>query len=781
MRSSVTENLNERDQIQEVDLNKLFERIFPYWPILLVCLILVGLSGWTYLRYSIPRYALKTRVVVYDQQREGGPNLFEALQMNFNDIDKATERELANLQSKSLITDVVRELGINIQWISIGRIKNAPVFGNSPIKVWLSNPDSVKYVISDQVIYMDDIIQFAGMSFIPDSTYKTSFGQIKFSILDKTALEKERWALNIRPLSMVANEYHGKLSAKPLTKQSPIVDLQLTDELPERGLAFLDQLLDNYVEKNIEFKNRTFENSRLFIENRLALLSKELGDVEGQLEDYKSKRGIIDLSTEGKIFLEEINRVDKQKSEIEIQLEVIGKIENYVRNRNSELNSAPATLGLSDPVLIGLLEQLYEVEFQLNRLEKVSGIKNPEINVIKESEKKLKESIINSLSNLKITLNSTLSQLKGESSKLAAFLKDIPQKEKALLEISRQQQIKNNIYIFLLQKREEAALSAAAQVSTLTVIDKPELMGRQSPKPVLIYGVFLFIGLVLSSIIIWLKEFRNSKVQFKSDLEKTTGLTVMGELVLDKSSKDNMVDFTQRSMLAEQFREFRTNLGYIPYKGECRIFLVTSSIPGEGKSFISGNLGASLALTGKKVALLEFDLRKPKLLSYLGMKRDIGLTNYLLGMSSLDNILKPVDNVSDFYVISSGPLPPNPAELILNGKIEQLIEELKSQFDYVIIDSPPLGSVADAKLLGKYSDYSLYLVRHNYTPTTYLDLIKEVSEKAQIPQPYLVFNAVNKDKIKSYGYGYGYGYGYLHDEKRFSFWDKIGNFIKSNK
>lgn len=774
----------EHDKLDKpLDLGKIFHRILPYWYIVVLSLIISFVVARLYLRYAIPDYLIKSKVVVTDEQNSGGGNLFEAIQGNFRDLDRATEKELANLQSKSLITDVVNRLQLNVQWNKIGRIREAPVYDDLAIKLILGSPDSVRETISGYVTMAGRVVSFNGVQYFLDSTYNTSFGTVRWTLENPKLLENHEWELIIEPVRRVANDYLQKLDARPINKQSAIVDVSVTDVIPKRGVIFLEELLKSHAAKNLDFKKRTFENTLRFVESRLALLSKELGEVEGELETLKSKKGIIDLGSEGQIFLQQIGDIDKNISEIDIKLDVLGKIEQYVNNRNQGDREIPATLGLEDPILSALLTQLFQAEFEVDRLEKVSGKKNPELLVLQGSINKLKPSILSSINNLKFGLTAAKSKLKTDERRFSGMLKDIPQKERALLEISRQQQIKNNIYLFLLEKREEAALNSAAQVSTLTVIDQPESGGQKSPKPQIAYLIAWFIGLASAGGIIWLKEFSRNRVIYKDDLERETGLVVMGELQMDDSHKDSLVDFSARSLLAEQFREFRTNLSYISTQPKGGIYLVTSSVPGEGKSFVSANLGASLALTGKRVVLLEFDLRKPKLSKYLKVKRSQGITSYLIGTGpSLKELIVPISEIDNFYLLPSGPLPPNPVELILNQKNEELFSELRKMFDVILIDSPPIGSVTEAKLLAKYADATLYIVRYDYTSMDLTKMIKDVAQKQQLPKPYLVLNAIRSNKHGkygyNYGYGYGYGYGYVNSTKRGAFAQLLENLKK---
>jgi capsular exopolysaccharide synthesis family protein len=424
---------------------------------------------------------------------------------------------------------------------------------------------------------------------------------------------------------------------------------------------------------------------------------------------------------------------------------------------------------------------LYQAEFDVEKLRKLSGDKNPQLEVLEESLKKLRPSILASIRNLRISLQTSKEKLTAEGSLLMGQLKDIPQKERSLLEISRQQQIKNNIYTYLLQKREESILTAAAQVPNHRVINAPELGGLVAPQARMTYLMAFCLGLALVAIFVYFKEFSGNKVLFSSDLQKVTGLPLLGELVYSRRTEEStVIESTERLLIAEQLRDIRTNLSYthIQKKG-AQVLLITSSISGEGKSFLSINLAAALSRVDKKVLLMECDLRKPVVTKKLGLEKGKGLTEYLIDTADLKDIIRPVEQLPNVFLISSGPVPPNPVELLMNGRFEAMIEQVKDQFDYILIDSPPAAILTDAKVLAMVADSTIYVVRYNYTPQDFLSFIKQQALRKTLPRISLVFNGVIRKKVPGYGYGndygYGYGYGYIKDDP------KIKKQSKSNK
>ncbi len=754
---------------KKINFSRIFFRVLPYWPLLpaLIGILLAG--AYFYIKYQVPVYQVNARVVVNDGEQEKGANLFQAL--TYKNVDRETEREKEILKSKSLIFQVVQNEQLNIRWIKKGRVTVIPQFGNLPLELWLENPDSVKKTIfGDVKLLSTKSVSFGGTVYPIDSLVRSDFGKIRWH-LNSADLFTNEWELTVMPVKKAAAIFRGQLNAEPISKQSAILDLTLQETIPARGVLFLTSLLEQYGQNNVTFKNRVYQNTAKFVEERLRIVSDELNGVESKLENFKTKEGIYNLSSQGDLYLSQLSDIDKKISDAELQLIVLQKIEQYVNNRNHTPEAVPATLGLTDPILLSLLNQLYTAEFEAEKLRKLSGSKNPELEVLDESIVKLKPSILASIQNLRISLQASKDKLARDGRQFMGELKDIPQKERALLEISRQQQIKNNIYTFLLQKREEAILSAASQVPNHRVINAPEATGQIAPKANMIYAVALSLACILFILFSYFKEFMHDKVLFSSDLIEETDLPLLGELVFSsRSEADIVIKGDERILIAEQLRDIRTNLSYIQIQKQgAQVLLITSSISGEGKSFITINLAAALGRVDKKVLMIESDLRKPGVTKKMNIARGKGLTDYLIGQATLEEVVRPVERLSNVSLISAGQIPPNPVELLLNGKMTALMEILKNQFDYILIDSPPAGVLTDAKVLAAYADNTLYVVRYNYTPHEFIHFISEQATRQTLPRVHLIFNGVVRKKVFGYGYGYGYAYGYGYvkeDEKK---------------
>jgi len=762
--NSHQEAIDKGEQIQ-----RMLYRIIPFWPLILLALALAYVGARIYLRYQVPVYSAKARLIVNDQTEQRGANLQEIFKIDTRNLSSETEKEIQILSSKDLLTKVAINLQLNVIYSQKGRILEKQYYGNDlPFMLEMENPDSVKNPLSGMAeIVNDRSIRFNGELYAADSLVTSEFGNLHWRINKnfEGIKNKEPFQVTILPIGWVVNKLKAALRIDPISKQSSILDVFYSDQVPARGVTILNSLIRVYGSSTIDYKSRIFENSQQFLEKRLSLVADELNGVEKNLQNFKSSEGITDLGREGELYLTQVKEADRKIAETEVQLDILKLISQYVSKRNNTNDPIPATLGISDPVLTGLLNQLYQTETDLSKIKELSGSKNPQIDVLEDLITKLKPGIITSINNLRINMLASKSRLESENSRMMGQLNRIPLKERLLLDIRRQQEIKNAIYTFLLQKREEAAIAAASIVPNYRLIEKPERWGTVSPQPQKIYTTAIAISIGLLIILIYLVEFSSKKVLFRSQIEEFLPIPVISELIFYDHNLANpvVVGEGKRSLIAEQFRELRTNINYITAAApdKCKVILTTSSIPKEGKSFVAINAAISLSLTGDKVVLLEFDMRKPKISKPLGIQRDPGLSNYLVGNATEEEIIKPHAEFPNLFIIPSGPIPPNPAELMTNERLGKLFVYLKEHFNFVVIDSPPIAAVTDAKILSPFADATIYIVRHNYTNYVFLNLLYDVLQKKSLKNINIVFNGIKNKKILGYGYsGYGYGYGY---------------------
>jgi capsular exopolysaccharide synthesis family protein len=775
-----TNSTHETGDADEVSLNDIFDKYIPYWP-WFVLLVIVALSGaWFYLRYKNPVYQTTASILVKDEKKGvGAMDPLEAFDMFGG--KKSVENEVEILQSKTLMQEVVQNLHLYAPVTIKGRVHTANAYVASPIMIKAKFPDSLKTVLNvpfeynasartvllDNVKYPVDIwvtTPYGVLMFTKNENYRSYGDEIE---------SKATYSFALNNIKNTANSLLKQLTVAQSGKLSTVINIKFDGEIPQRNEDILKELLKVYNQAAILDKNILAANTLKFVDDRLKFVVHELDSVEGSLQNFRSSNKLTDVSAQGQIFLQTVAANDKQISDINMQLAILDQVSNYVNSNKGLGGIVPSTLGVTDPTLTDLLQKLSDLELQYEQTKKIVPENNPNVVSLVDGIAKIKPAIVENISNQRKNLQAAKADLAGTNEKYSAILSTIPQKERELLSISRQQGIKNNIYTFLLQKREETALSFASAIADTRIIDLPETSNVPvSPKSKMIYlGAFLG-ALAMGVVVIYLKDLFTKTVQSRAEVEKVITVPILGEVGFDPNRTPIVIAEGKRSFIAEQFRQLRTSLGYLGIDDTHKRILITSSISGEGKSFIAINLGISLSLMGKRVVVLELDLRKPKLSEVFSISRAVGISNYLVGKKVLSEILKET-GIPNLVLLPSGPIPPNPSELISNGRLEEMLDELEKQFDYIIIDTAPTSPVTDAFLVSPMADVSVYVVRHDYTPKMFLPKLEQFKENSRLNNPAIVYNGVRGKGIGKYGYGYGYGY--TEDENNRKWWQRIFN------
>jgi capsular exopolysaccharide synthesis family protein len=762
---------------QEEEGNLFSEILFkylPYWPLFLILLVLSGSGAYVYLHYAVPVYETAATVMVKDEKKGlDDSNLME--QLNLFGSKKLVENEIEVIQSRTLMREVVKNLDLYAPITQEGRIKSRSAYLTSPIAIQVRNPDSLwetnkVYFTFDSA---DREVVIAGQHYPLGSWAVTPYGNLRFlSNPNYVAADKSRpLYFSLRNVRAVSDELLAGLKVTQATKLSSVIDLKIKDAIPKRGEDILNGLIREYNKAGINDKNALAANTLRFINERLGLISNELDSVEHGIQKYKTQEGIVDISAQGQLYLNNVGANDQKLSEMNVQLAVLDQVERYVQSKSNEAGIVPSTFGVDDPGLGQLLQKLYDLEVKYEGLSKTTAENNPILISLRHEMEKIKPSIMENVQSLRRNLTAGRGNLLNTSNSYASILKTLPAKERKLVEISRQQGIKNSIYSFLLQKREETALTFSSAIADTRIIDAAATTVMPvAPKPILIWTLAVLAALGLGAGLIAIREGLNQRIVFRSEIEKFTTVPVVGEIMFAPAHDALVVTQGKRTVIAEQFKQLRTSLAYIGINSRKKKILITSTISGEGKSFVTANLAVSLALTDKKVVLLELDLRKPNVAHLFNVSREIGLTNYFIGNKDADHIIKRTDVSPNLFVIPSGAIPPNPSELILNGKLDELLQYLETIFDYILIDTAPTAPVTDAYILSPLCDATIYVVRHKVTPKGYIKMLDENMKVRGLKNLAIVFNGVKNRGVGgiNYGYGYGYGkeYGYGYGEEK---------------
>lgn len=755
---------------------ELLAKYISWWPLFAVMIILSLAGAWVFLRYSTPIYEATATIMVKDKDNDA--ELLESI--NVFGSKKNVENEVHILTSRNLAREVAVILRLYAPITQQNRIRATSAYLSSPIVIEAKDPFLIKPVSKVEFAYngVDKTVKI-GKDIYPMLEWNsTPFGTLRFlpnknhqPATDPQPEEKKPFFFSLMPVKSAGGIVLGGLNVGSFNKQSSVITLTYKDAEPKRAEDILNELVNVYSIASIKDKSRLASNTMEFIDERLKFVVKELDSVEQNLTSYKKLNNIVDISSQGQLFLQNVGASDLKAEEIKTQIAVLNSVESYVLKKGKETGSiVPSMFNISDPVLTQLLDNLYKLEMEYDRGKQTMGANFPAMVAMADQIAKIKPDILENIQNQKRNFETGLASVSGSSNQYNAFLKQLPQREKELLNISRQQSIKNSIYTYLLEKREETALSYSSTVSDSRLVDTGEASGYPiSPKKNAVWMTALILALALSIGFVEVRGMLNRTVMSRAEIEKNTRLPIIGEIVYQKNDSSIVISEGVRSLVAEQFRQLRTSLSYLGLNGaNKRKMLVTSSVPGEGKSFVCANLGISLALVGKKVVLIELDIRKPRLSKLFGMNQEVGITNYFIGERKTDEIIRPLSVSPNLHLISCGPLPPNPSELIVNGKLEELLLDLESRlkFDYIIIDTSPVAPVTDAYLISPLCDATIYVMRYGITPKVYLQKLDTHNRIKTLKNPAIVFNGVKSSGLGNYTYGYTYGYGYIDEEKK---------------
>ncbi len=740
---------------EDVNMKEWLFKYIIYWKWFVLSLLFSIPCAFLFLKFQVPQFRIQSTILIKDEKKGmGQDDLLK--QLDIFSSNKIVDNEIEILKSYSLMEKVVKDFNLNITYSVQKRYRAVEIYDRSPLRLEVIVTGDLTYEGPFKIsIINDHTVKISGVEYPVNKEVSTPFGIFKVSLTGINPDIKEV-VVNVEPVSVAVEDLLSKLMVSASGKMSSVLVLSMENPVPTKGKDILNNLVETYNNTALEDKNKVAANTLVFIEERLKLISKELTIAEKNVEDYKSQQGIVDISAEGNAFLNSVRDNDIQLTQVKIQQSVLGGIEEYVKSKENKTGTVPATIGITDVTLLSLIQKLKDLEVQKERQIRMVKADNPIVLAMDDQIKSLKNNIAENIQSIKQNLNLTLIQLESQNKKLEGMIKTIPSKERGLVDISREQAIKNNLFTYLLQKREETALSFASAVSDSRIIDEARNMGQVKPNPNRIYMIFGLIGLVIPLLIIYILFLWNDKLQHRKDIEKHTHIPLLAELSWMEHETPFVINKMGRNVFSEQIRLFRTNLSFLSIGKDVQTILFTSTMSGEGKSFVSLNLAASLALTGKKTIILEFDMRRPKLRKALNISEDKGLSSYLIGRASLDEIILPVPVQDNLFMIQCGNVPPNPVELLLNGRLEVLIAELRTRFDHIIIDAPPIGLVTDAQILEKQADATMYILRYNFTHKESVRNVNLLHKEGKFKNLYLVFNGIKSGR--SYGYGYGYGY-----------------------
>lgn len=763
---------NRRDgEDNTINIEKLYSLVSEYWISIVICIVASLLVASVYLRYATPKYAVHAKVLIKTGQANSSGAMLEELGVGSGKSNIEDEVEI--FKSRILMQRTIQYLHLNIQYFVQGKITTANLYKEAPFKITpLFNDSTIQSVYT----YVFKVAKDGSFDVdVEGRNMHGKYGDILELPLGKVIVERNplsghlydqtpEFIVVISPVESLVDGYVGALSVELASRQVNILNLSFTDVVQQRGEDILNRLIEEYQLANIEDKNQVAEGTLKFINERLEDVIAGLTVVEKDIKNFKSSNSMIDVESQSRLLLQNTGENSRELTQKEVQLRILESLERYLNNNKNTSRLMPATLISQDVTLAKIVDDYNSLQSNRLRLLNFYTESNPYVRSIDTQIENSREAMRNYISSLKRGYEVSVEELKAQGGIINSKLTQVPEKQRVYLEYARRQQITQELYLFLLKKREETAISKSATVSNLKVVDSAKRSGTPiSPIRSKIYLIALVVGILLPVARIAAKEVFNNKIGTKADIERLTKVPIAGEVSHSYDPLLVVVKKDSKTVLAEQFRALRTNLQFLLPNDTSRTILITSSMSGEGKSFVSSNIAAAIALSGKKVVLMELDLRKPKLSRAFGIENKTGFSNYMAGLADIDNIIVPSGVADNIYIIPSGPIPPNPSELLMLPKMEQLFENIRNRFDYIIIDTAPVGLVTDAQIISKHSDVVLYIVRQGYTYKQQLRHADNLYKTGKLPHMNLIVNDVKLSKSSEYGYGSSSGY--FEDEK----------------
>lgn len=755
--------------------NKFRSNIMPYlsgWYLFLISMVICLTAAWAYLNYVTPLYKITSTLQIPDDKKGDGILKATAFSdLNMFQETKTVDNEMEVLRSKDLIYKVFEKLNMGTAYFDESGITTKELYGDErPFNITINRLGKIAY---QKKIYIQPYTQGKFLLKEENKTWIYNYNQVinhkdySFKVEKGPARTDSETPILIqfKNLTRLAASYSaGLLQVNPVVKESNTLTLSLVDAVPDRGIDILNNIISTYNAENVVKKNITAVNTILFIDKRLHDLEQDLSFTEGDIETFKQKNGAAEINASTQVNLTKSAEYGQLIEESNTQLGMVKSIEAYLKSSANQYNAVPSTMGLKDPTLNTLVSRFNDLQLERNRMLSSANLANPLVQNLSSQIASLRVNIMENLQNIKKGFSIGHKLLSDNSAQYDSRIRSVPSIERGLLQRSREQGVKTNLYQYLLQKREETALSLSATIPSSQLVDKPAANPTaEFPKQQLTYLFAIIAGLFMPGIFIFLKDKFSLKIKDQSSLLNIKGVKILGELCHNNEDKNAVVISNgSNTNISELFRYIRSNIGFLNQGTQHKTILVTSSMKGEGKTFFSLNLGLTLAMLNKRVLIMEFDLRKPDLLKNMNMEQTLGINDFLTGnTNSPAECVQPYSESENLFVMGSGTKTINPAELLADKRLDLLFKWCKTEFDYIVLDTSPVGAVADAFSLAKYAELSIYIVRYNYTNTEQLSILRDIYDNDKLNNLMVVFNDAKKENRTAYAYGsYGYASAY---------------------
>ena len=774
-----------------VNLREIIEKYAFHWKWFILSTVLFLCLAFLYLRYSQNIYQSEAKILIKDDSKGGSmPDMAVFGDLDLFGSTANLSNEIEILTSRTITENVVKSLSINLNYVIRGSrtgFQTQTLFKITPFKLTHAVNDSLLYekkaeftlnIIDNQIFEITEVEHTSLGKFKFGELINTSIGAIKIqktNHFDTNFIGRD-FDLSLSTLNDASSSLMETLIIESVNKDAYVLSLKTKGPSIAKNNAIINELIYQYEIDQANDQNELAENTRSFIEERMEYITKELSDVDNANLQFKKENGLIDVSSDAQLLLSQENAIDQQIIKTNIQLELANYMADVLSEQNEIEQLLPSNLGFEDQSIAKMIDAYNTFVLDRNRLLIASSANNPSVLKFENQLSSIKLSLNSSLNNIVSASRIELKSLKAKSQIYNSELASMPEFEKKYRDIQRQQQIKETLYLYLLEKREENEIALAATVGNSKVIDYAYSDGETvSPKKSIIYLGALFLGLLIPFGIIYVLNLLDNKVHSQKDLEKYS-LPHLANIPLASENEKLVAQNNPRSVLSEAFRMLRTNVTFLfpNIKEKGNTIFVTSTIASEGKTFVSLNVAHSLALTGKKVVVVGLDLRAPKLLQYLELQTDLkGVSNYIIDPTlSHQELTIPIPGTENLFLLPSGVTPPNPSELLMKQRLSDLFESLKLEYDYIIVDTAPVSLVTDTITIAQIADATLYVIRANKLDKRMLEFPAKLYNEQKLSNMAVVLNAVNMERGGGYGYGYGYGYGDDFEKSKKRWWSR---------
>lgn len=781
----------QRRNDDEIDLRLLMNNMRRKWHYFLFSLLFFCIGALLYIRFTLPVYEARSSVLIKDTKNSSN-NIEDFLTGDLFGNTKNIATEIGILRSRSVLEETINELNLGVSYYGRSGLFKYPLYKTQPFVVKplritdgiydenfsLTLLDSTRYKLEiDADNHILNNYSYNATHRFGEEVRTPYFTLVVLRNDSTAATNDDDFGFTVNSMNKMIAYYMEKMKAEPQNKDATIVEVTVQDKIKERATDFLNTLGKVYINRDVKDKSSVAGLTLKFVDEQLEEISKTLNTTELELQKFKEEKGTVDLSEESKAYLERVTNIDADRVKAEIELKSLDYLYNYVANNKDVEELAPSSLGNPDPLLIELITKLKELQSKRKSLAYGSSMQSPAIKVIDQQIEQTRKTLIENINNMRNMTRVNLQSIGTELTRYEGSIRKIPNIERELLGIQRNFSVNENIYLYLLQKKAETGIAKATAVSDNKVLDEAtvnDIPVIPNNKAVLI--ITLMLAFIFPVIIVILQGYIKNTISNREDIEKMSKIPIIGVVGHHNTGERLVVSTKPKSSIAEAFRSIRANLMFFGLADQHKIVMITSSVGGEGKSFSTLNLAAVLSLQHHKVIIVGMDLRKPQLVQDLGVNNEIGVSTYLIGKAKLEEVIRKT-NIENLDIIPSGPVPPNPAELLAKKETVKLLDELKGRYDYIIIDTPPVGIVSDAMMLMNLADINVFILRENYSKKEYIKTINDYYTQGKVKNLCILLNDAGTNQRYGYGYGYSYGYhghGYYdEDHKKPGFFKRL--------